>query len=186
MTHGLDTHWSDALPKQACVEAVEWCREQPSLDEAWATCTRADWMLWLLGKLSGAPESDMRKKVVLCACACARTALKQVPDGEDRPLQAIETTERWARGDDGVTLDDVRSAASAAASAAAASAAASASAAAAYAAYAAAYDADAAAYAAAASAAAARWQHLSKLADFVRQHFPQPPNLTPIAAGAAP
>ena len=42
---------------------------------------------------------------VLCACACARTALRHVPAGDLRPLRAIETAERWARGE--ATQDDL-------------------------------------------------------------------------------
>ena len=40
------------------------------------------------------------------ACACAREALRYVPAGEERPLRAIETTERWLAGQ--ATLDDVQ------------------------------------------------------------------------------
>ncbi len=42
------------------------------------------------------------------ACACAREALQFVPAGEERPLLAIETTERWLAGQ--ATVDEVRSA----------------------------------------------------------------------------
>ncbi len=34
---------------------------------------------------------------VWCAAQCARTALRCVPEGELRPLQAIEAAEAWAR-----------------------------------------------------------------------------------------
>lgn len=40
------------------------------------------------------------------ACACAREVLRYVRDGEERPLRAIETTERWIAGQ--TTLDDVQ------------------------------------------------------------------------------
>ena len=76
-------------------------------------------MLWLLGKLSGPPESASRKKLVLAACACARQALRFVPTGEDRPRLAIEIAERWAKNKAGVMLEQVKTAAYAAASAAA-------------------------------------------------------------------
>ena len=98
-----------------------------SLEEAWQKCERGDWMLWLAGKLSGSPDSDSRKKVVLASCQCARLALKYVKAGELRPQKAIETAEAWARGDPDITLKDVRAAEAAAWAAAwAASAAASA------------------------------------------------------------
>ena len=160
----------------ACSEARKWA-EGKTLDEAWATCPRGDWMLWLAGK-----AGVERKTVVLAACACARLALKHVPKGEKRPLAAIETAEAWARGDNGMTLDMVRKAARAAAYAyaastyAAAAYAAYAASAAAYAASAADADAYAAAYASAADADAdaadARKEALAKCAVLVRGAIP--------------
>ena len=98
----------------ACSEAVEWSKGK-TLAEAWKTCERADWMLWLAAK------RVPRKQLVLAACACARTALQYVPKGETRPLVAIETAEKWTRGE--ATLAEVRAAAYAADAAAAADAA---------------------------------------------------------------
>ena len=91
-----------------CFEAEDFIDSLPksSPNAIWKKCERADWMLWLCGKLSGESESDSRRKLVLCACECARTALKHVPAGEERPIKAIETAERWARKE-GVTLEDV-------------------------------------------------------------------------------
>ena len=147
-------------------------------------------MLWIADRIG-----VDRKLVVRAECDCARTSLKFVPKGEKRPLIAIQTAERWCRGE--ATIEEVRSAAYAAYAADAASAsaayaayaaAASASAAsAAYAAYAAAASASAAsdayaAYAAAASAsaasdayaayaAAARAKALKQCADLVRKRI---------------
>ena len=104
----------------ACGEAVEFCRGHRSLQSAWDACERGDWMLWLLGRLSGPPESASRRKLVLAACQCARLALRYVRAGDMRPLAAIETAERWARGEDGVALETVRNATAAAYAAAAA------------------------------------------------------------------
>ena len=101
-------------------------------------------MLWLLGKQSGPPQSDARKKLVLAACACARLAIARVPAGENRPLRCIEIAEQWARGENGIMIVDVKRASDAA--------------------YAAAY-------------AAAKKGTLSKCADIVRAHYPQPPTL---------
>ena len=123
----------------ACTKAVLWAKDQPDWETAWEVCKRGDWMLWLLGKLSGGPRSKSRKKLVLVACKCARITLKHVSKGEDRPRIAIETAEAWTRGE--ATLSQVRSAA--------------------YAAYAAAYAADAAAY--------IRNESLRKSADFCRE-----------------
>lgn len=161
-----------------CQEALNWAEAYSSLTAAWASCERGDWMLWLLGKLVGPPESDSRRRLTLAACACARLALPHISKGETRPLQSIETAEKWARGEEGITLDDVRLAARAA-----------------YAAYATAYatytadDATCAAYAAYAAARAAYAtayaaytaddtdaevynQTLAKCADIVREYYP--------------
>ena len=198
----INTYIRKLKDLNACAEAVEKAHEYQTSTELWADCKRGDWMLWLIGKLSGEPGSDKRKRLVLTACKCARLALLYVPKDELRPLLAIETAEQWAKGENKVTLDDVRKAASAsytasassaaaavyAAAAAAAAAACAADvadvAAAADAAYAAAYAADvavdaaayavdAAAYAAAdAAAAAVRQTVLSQCADIVRTDYP--------------
>ena len=157
----------------ACREATKWCNNFDNLASAWAACERGDWMLWLLGELSGEPESDSRRELVLIACKCARLALPYVKEGEERPLKAIETAEAWARQENGITLEDVRAAADAAADAADAAAdtdaypnadanAANAGAYAAYVAY--------VAYAGNAAANAAENLTLKQCADIVREH----------------
>lgn len=111
--------WIEPIKElEACEEALVWAESYDSLAEAWAKCERGDWMLWLLGRLAGAPESDSRKKLVLATCQCARLALPFVKKGESIPLKVIETTEAWARGEGGITLKDVKTAAAAAYSAA--------------------------------------------------------------------
>jgi len=152
----MSTHWSDRLVTLgACSDAVDWARTQPTYAAAWKACERGDWLLWLAAKVSGKRGSAAHKQVVLAACACAETALKHVPVGEDRPAQAIQTARAWVRGT--TTLEEVSAASAAAAAASADAYAASAAAAAAYAAAANAANADAAnaaaAYAAAANAA---------------------------------
>ena len=138
----------------ACHEGVEFAKGFKSMNAAWIACERGDWLLWYAGRVCG----DDRRQLVLAACACARLALKHVPEGEDRPLKAIETAEAWARGEGGVTIKDVRLAAAYAADAAYAAAyAADAAYAAANADYAAAYAAAKAANAAAANAANAAY-----------------------------
>jgi hypothetical protein len=168
MTETIATHWTGSLiALNACHEAVMWASTYDSLDAAWVACERADWMLWLIGRVSGPPESDDRKRLVLCACACARTALRHTTDA--RVLACIETAERWTRCE--ATIADVKAARREARNAADADADADA----AYAAddadadYAAA-DADAdAAY------AAARSQSLREMAALVREHYPTAP-----------
>ena len=166
------SHWSEQLPRDACREAREWASKQPSYAAAWRTCQRGDWMLWLIARLG----CDRRKLTLTC-CAVARQVLHLVQAGEDRPRLAIETAERWARREPGVTIGDVEKAADAAYAAAAA-----AYAAAAYAAADAAYAAAAAAYAAAAASSAANAAYtaaasLASSADIVRQRYPRAPRL---------
>jgi len=174
-----------------CEKAVEWLENQPDWQIAWNNCERGDWMLWLLAKLSGSPETKNRMKLTLVACECARFALPFVEKGEKRPLKAIETAEKWTRGEPDITYQMVRSAAYTAhtayntwtacalASYAAAHAAYSAVAAAAYAAVAAEDVADAYAVAAApipyawAADANTKTQILKQCADIVRKHYPE-------------
>jgi hypothetical protein len=164
------THWTDGLHKlNVCKEALEWAAGFPSFEEAWNHCKRGDWMLWLLAKL----EVD-RKALTLAACACVRLALPYTTDG--RVLASIEMAEAWARGD--ASIEEVRSAATAAFAAALAAfdvaSAHDAAYAAAYAAYAAAFTAYDDATAAAAAETAndgARNKVLRQCADIVRERF---------------
>ena len=73
----------------ACSDAVKWVGNK-SAALAWRTCKRGDWMLWLVVRVCE------QRVAVLCACECARTALRYVPKGEDRPRLAIGAAERWA------------------------------------------------------------------------------------------
>ena len=169
----------DKLNKlDACGEAVRFAGKFKSGQSAWDNSVRGDWMLWLVGKTSGKPMSVKRKKLVLCACECARLALKYVPKGEDRPLKCIETAESWARGE--ATIEEVRVARRAAYVAAYVAAS--------VAAYVAAYVAssvassvvssayEAASYASSVvSSASARRDTLKDCADIVRNHYPKVP-----------
>ena len=97
----------------ACAEAREWARDaKGTTAQMYANCRRGDWLLWLAAK-----AGVDRKVVTLAACAVARTALKHVPEGELRPLQAIEAAEAWARGEPGATLEKVQEAANSASNA---------------------------------------------------------------------
>jgi hypothetical protein len=184
----------------ACREARDWARGK-SLAEVWRSCDRADWLLWLCGRMAGQEGWPTRPQIILVACLCAERALplfeRKYPN-DDRARKAIEAARAWANS----PTEDRRSAAGGAAYAAAAAyadAAAYAAAAAAYAAAAAdaadaadaaadaaayaAYAADAAAYAAYAADVAAyaadarsafglaRAAELKALADIVRENL---------------
>ena len=134
-----------------CADAIEWYETQGSSREAWDSCHRGDWLLWIAARL----DVD-HKTIVLAACDCAETSLEFVPAGERRPQRAIETARLWAKGK--ATISEVTAAADASfAYAADAFAAADASAYASASAYAAdaSFAASAASYAADASFAAA-------------------------------
>lgn len=171
----------------ACCEARQWAEQFRDPQTAWNECKRGDWMLWLLGRMSGPPGSDSRKAVVFVACQCARLTLShfeaRYPE-DKRPRAAIETAEHHCLHK--ATLKEVRAASNAAnaaanaanaAAAAAYAAANAASAAANTAAYAAAAAANTAAYAANddAAAANARTKCLAECAEIVRKHFPIAP-----------
>ena len=192
-------HWSARLVALgACADAVAWARSQPSYAEAWARCERAEWMLWLAGRLAGPPGDASRRPLVLAACDCAETTVARITDDHDmgHALCAIQTARAWAHGE--ATLDEVHDAAIAAyaaaaaadaatnaaavATAAAATNAADATNAAAVAAAAAATAADAAANAAyAATAYATAYATYADarrvMADIVRAHYPRPPRM---------
>ena len=44
----MTTHWTDTIKKDACKEALDWAKTTNSLQEAWNTCKKGNWMLWLL------------------------------------------------------------------------------------------------------------------------------------------
>ena len=148
-----------ARDRGACAEARLWLNTQTDPRVAWEMCERPDWMIWYARR-----RNVERKVLVRIACDCARTALRFVPEGEDRPRLAIEAAERWTRNE--ATIDEVRVAAARAALYAADAADAAADAAA----KAAAYAADAAAYAAA-DAADARKRANIQMCRIVRSHL---------------
>jgi len=183
----------------ACREGAEWATEQPDPSTAWATCERADWMLWLLGRLAGPPDSYSRMRLVCCMVECAETALKFIRDKvtRDQVRYGLALLRRYLTGQGDLrearkvlnyaaaaTYAAARDAAAgtyAAASAWAAAYAAAAAAAAVWGAWAAARDAAmAAAWQAVvwdAAWTAARSKALKGMSDIVRRHYPQPPEL---------
>ena len=92
----------------ACEEAIGWCGDKTPA-QAWNECERADWMLWICGKMIGKKGWPNRKRLVLAACACAKTALKywenKYPD-DKRPHHAIKIAEKWAHGN--ASLEEVK------------------------------------------------------------------------------
>ncbi len=64
-------------------------------------------MLWLAVKCG-----VDRKQIMFVACQCARLVLSHLPKNEKRPLIAIETAERWIKGE--ATIEEVSNAGDAA------------------------------------------------------------------------
>jgi len=142
--------------------------------KAWDECERGDWMLWLLGKLAGPPDSVSRKRLVKAALACARLAPAiENPEFEQIRQTCLKTVNDYLDGT--ASLEDVKAAANAAYAAAYA---AYAAAYAAYAVYAVAYAANAAIYAAAAYSTERRRQEVLRLlADEVRKVYVEVPKI---------
>ena len=114
----------------ACQQAIDWSADQSDPQTAWERCGRADWLLWLAA-WHCQPGDALHRAIVSAICGVARTLLRLVPEGEDRPRIAIETAEVWAHGE--ASIEDVLASAVSACAAAAHAAAASAHVAAAYA-----------------------------------------------------
>lgn len=152
----------------ACKEAVEWC-EGKTFKQAWDTCERGDWMLWLAHrKMDKAGWCDLRN-LTLAKARCAKLVIHLMKDKRSR--KAVEVAERFGNGDaTRKELDAASAAANAAYAAASAAASAAAYAAASAAASASAdYDASAAAYAASAASAAKRKEIIKQCADICRE-----------------
>jgi hypothetical protein len=100
------THIKYLKSLEACPSAIEFASDYSSLSEAYAACTKPEWLFWLAGRTG----IVTRQQIVLAACACARTALPYAKGPE--ALTAIETTEAWCRGE--ATIGQVRVAGAAA------------------------------------------------------------------------
>src|ERR1035437_9584353 len=85
----------------ACAEGIAWIKGK-SLAEFWKTCDRADWMLWIVGRMAGEKGWPTRQDIVLAACLCAETALpifeKKYPKA-DRPRKASKPARGGAKGE---------------------------------------------------------------------------------------
>lgn len=94
----------------ACTEAITWANGK-ELPEVWATCERADWMLWLVGKMTGKVGWPARQQIVLVTCLFAEDVLlifeRKYPI--DKCLRnCIEVVRKWANGE--ATIEDVHKA----------------------------------------------------------------------------
>jgi len=83
---------------EVCKKAIQWVEDR-TLQQAWNDCPRGDWMLWLLEEMKEKEGWLDEKQITLLDCWCARRTFKYLPEGETRPLKAIEAKEAWARGE---------------------------------------------------------------------------------------
>ena len=171
-------HWSELLRQMDAFNCCSYARSI-SYKEFWDNSPRGDWLLLFAANEGSTPY----KLIVNAAYQCAKLSFSYVKPGDVRPLQAIETTERWLEGK--ATIEEVKLAAAAAAYYAANAThytyyASASSYATHYAAYATHYAYDAAYYASAASnafvvaAANSKKEMQQKTADIVRSIIPMP------------
>lgn len=73
---------------------VNWRQVTEDAFHRWWDTSQDAWELLL----AAAPRIS-RQALVRLAAACARTALRYVPKGEERPRIALETAEAWTRGE---------------------------------------------------------------------------------------
>jgi hypothetical protein len=77
----------------ACEDALNWIGDK-SLSEAWETCNRGDWMIWLINN----SENDVTdKQLRLIAVDCARQVQHLMTD--QRSINALDVAERYANGE---------------------------------------------------------------------------------------
>lgn len=77
-------------------DVVEWAA--PHGDDwraMWEACPRGDWLLGIAARRGVDP-----KRLVEAACACAELAFDQLPEGEDRPAEALRAARAWIAGSD--------------------------------------------------------------------------------------
>ena len=118
----------------ACRGSIEWVEENniSTLEDAWNTCNRGDWLLWMADKLG-----IDKHKMTICGALCAHTVVEHMENPRSR--NAVRVAFLFGRGK--ATFQELKEARTAARTAAdVAAAAAWAAAAAAAAAYAAADD----------------------------------------------
>lgn len=85
----------------ACPDGAEFAAKYKTMAEVWDACPRADWLLWILGKLEIRDEKKMR----LFGCWCVRNT--KLADGrtvwdlltDERSRRAVEVAELFANGE---------------------------------------------------------------------------------------
>ena len=78
---------------KACDSSIQWIEEKniQSLEDAWYTCERGTWLLWMATKLN-----VDKRKLVLCGALCAHTVIQYMQDPRSRDVVRIAFL--WGRG----------------------------------------------------------------------------------------
>ena len=76
----------------ACQEAIDWAGGK-TLDEAWQTCDRPDWMLWLYGRNN--PDKTTCVKIAVFAARLVLPIWQEKYPDDKCTQQAIEAAEKW-------------------------------------------------------------------------------------------
>jgi len=98
-----NSHWSDLLLALGYYHQNQYqFALSTTYQQFWETCPKGEWLLYWIVK----EKSTEHKLIVHAACQCARLALPYCKDKQQRPLKAIETTEKWCRGE--ATLEEVK------------------------------------------------------------------------------
>jgi len=77
------------LDKNPCSDGVKFIKSHKSLHKMWATCERADWMIWALQQLDLLDDRTARRFAVACAEHTLHFFEDKYPD-DRRPRHAIE------------------------------------------------------------------------------------------------
>ena len=76
---------------KGCEEAIEWAVEK-TVQEAWDTCQRGDWMLWIYNKC----YPDNIRELTLAKAYCANTVRHLMKD--QRSINAIDIAIKYGMG----------------------------------------------------------------------------------------
>ena len=87
----------------ACFDSIEWAGKRRTGKAAWLACPRADWLLWLAGRIG--IDNNL---IIFAACDIAESVLHFVPENEDRPKKAIKAARSFVAGK--ATIQEVRAA----------------------------------------------------------------------------
>jgi hypothetical protein len=105
-TSKLTNHWSSILPFDHSFK--EYALQFKTFPDFWNNCQDGKYLLFWAEQ----DESISRQQLVYTACQVARLVLHLVEKGEDRPRVAIETAERWCKGE--AIIEEVKKVAGAA------------------------------------------------------------------------